>query len=108
MAVHSLKRFHIQIQPARSTELRLEELVSRLSNLVPGARVTKGSDNGPYINVDFEVSELGPLWNAVREELRSNPAFARTAIIVCEGEHGWDDYLQLHHFNPEEPLDPLA
>ena len=35
------------------------------------------------------------------------PGLAAAAIIVCEGEHGWDDYLLLHHFDPAEPLDTM-
>jgi hypothetical protein len=33
---------------------------------------------------------------------------AQAAIVVCEGELGWDDYLLLHHFNSDEELDELS
>jgi hypothetical protein len=102
-----MKRLHIQIQPARSPKLDVPEAIVRLSRLADGVRTTEGHDEGRYVNLDFKVSDLTGLWAAVREQLRAIPEVAVAAIVVCEGEHGWDDYLLLHHFDPSEPLDQL-
>ena len=29
------------------------------------------------------------------------------AMVVCEGEHGWDDYLLLHHWDRRFRLDSV-
>ena len=35
------------------------------------------------------------------------PRLARAAIATCEGKHGWDDYLLLHHYDRTLVLDTL-
>jgi hypothetical protein len=103
-----MKRLHIQIQLARSPGLDTVEAVARLSRLAAGVKVTEGEDDGRYLNVNFKAADLSELWALIREELQSFPGLAGAAIVVCEGEFGWDDYLLLHHFNPEEQLDQLS
>jgi hypothetical protein len=40
--------------------------------------------------------------------LNSYPELGAAAILVCQGEHGWDEYLLLRHFDPCQALDALA
>jgi hypothetical protein len=103
-----MKRLHVQIQPARSAELNIAEAVAQLGSLASGAQVTELQNDGSTYNVDFRTPDLPVLWECVRDVVHAVPGLARAAIIVCEGEHGWDDYLLLHHFNPKETVDTLA
>jgi hypothetical protein len=103
-----VKRLHIQIQPNRSPGLDATQAVAHLHRLGDDVRVTRGEDRGPYLNIDFATANISALWAAIREQLRAMPEVARAAIVVCEGQQGWDDYLLLHHFDPAEPLDQLA
>jgi hypothetical protein len=103
-----MKRLHVQIQPARLPDLNVSEAVAQLKSLDGRARVTEGEDNGPYINVDFKTPDLPGLWKFLREVVHAVPGLARAVIIVCEGEQGWDDYLLLHHFDPDEMVDSLG
>jgi hypothetical protein len=103
-----MKRLHIQLQPARSPELHLAEALKQLRSLVPGVLVTEGQEDGPYINVDFMTADLFGLWESVRKVLETVPGLNGAAIIVCEGERGWDDYLLLHHFDPQQKVDVLS
>lgn len=103
-----MKRLNIQIQPARSPGLDVAATVARLKRLAVGARVTEGEDEGPYVNVNFKVADLTGLWASVQEELRAMTELSVAAIVVCEGDNGWDDYRLLHHFDPAEPLDQLV
>jgi hypothetical protein len=103
-----MKRLHFQIQPARSPQFDVSGVVARLNRLAIGATVTNGDDNVPYVNVDYKAVELSALWALVREELIFNSELAEAAIVVCEGQHGWDDYRLLHHFDPAQPLDQLG
>ena len=101
-----MRRLHIQIQPVRSPGWDVNVAVTRLRAL-RGASVVRGEDDGPSINVDCQPADVRALWAEVREQLRADAGLAASAIVCCEGEHGWDDYLLLHHFDPSEPLDEL-
>jgi hypothetical protein len=106
-----MKALHIHLQPERSPELDVTAAITllRLVGELAGTRaqVTEGVDGERYINLDFAPEDTAGLWASVREELRNVPGLADAAIVCCEGEHGWDDYLLLHHFDKTEPLDEL-
>jgi hypothetical protein len=102
--VNSLK---VQLQPARSPGLDAEAAVARLQAVAP-ATVTRGEDDGPYINVGFRSTDIGAVWAAVREQFRADPPLAQCSMAFCEGAWGWDDYRLLHHFDPAEPLDEVG
>ncbi|MEX0641155.1 MAG: hypothetical protein WD468_00560 [Pirellulales bacterium] len=102
-----MKQLQIQLQPQRSPELQATEAVSRLTRLSERVRVTEGEDNAQYISLDFTTADLSSLWSVIRRELQATPGLAKGAIIVCEGEHGREDYLLLHHFDPQQQLDTL-
>jgi len=112
-----MKALVINLQPQRSPGFdpkSVRDLVEGLksnSDLIKSLSVTAGDDNGPYTNVYVETRDVAALWELMREELFSHPVagphLKRAAIVVCEGNAGWDDYLLLHHFNPAEPLDTL-
>jgi hypothetical protein len=78
---------------------------TRLRSLAAASWIDDGEDNGPYINIAFEATDPAGLWAAIRGQLLADPELAGATIVVCEGEHGWHDYLLLHHFDPTEPLD---
>lgn len=88
--------------------MNLSEIVIRLNNLASDVRVTEGWDHEGYVNIDLKLADISVIWTELQEELRADPGFACAAIIVCEGRHGWDDYLLLHHFDPLQPIDSLA
>jgi len=98
---------HVQIQPSRSPDLDIEEVVNRLLALAP-ATVSRGDDAGRYVNVDFNPAEARGLWSAVEGQILTDQGLAGFSIVCCTGENGWDDYLLLHHYDPSEPLDELA
>jgi hypothetical protein len=103
-----MRRMNIQLQPARSPGLDVAAAVVQLCGLASSSSVSAGEDEGPYINVGFEAADPAGLWAAIREQFRADHALAGAAIVVCQGDYGWDDYLLLHHFDPAEPLDKLA
>lgn len=101
-----MKSLNVQLQPSRSPDLDVEAALVRLQAVAP-ATVSRGNDDGPYINVNFHAADLRPLWLELRELLRQDAKLAECTIVCCHGEHGWDDYLLLHHFDSSEPLDRL-
>ena len=106
-----MREIHVQLQPDLVPDLVEADTVARLEQIgrATGAevRTTAGFDEGRYVNLDFAPLDAAALWNAIRMELESVPALARIAIVCCHGEHGWDDYSLLHHYDPAESLDPF-
>jgi hypothetical protein len=74
--------------------------------------VTEGEDDGPYVNFDFRAQDLARLWDILRGQVfwdqTIGPHLAETSIATCEGNHGWDDYLLLHHYDRTLVLDTLG
>jgi hypothetical protein len=70
--------------------------------------VSRGEEGGGYVNVGLKAADSVALWAAVRKQLQAEAGLARAAIVVCQGERGWDDYLLLHHFDPSQVLDMMA
>jgi len=105
-----MKTLQVQLQPDLAPDLDFPSFVSRLHGIGDKAgrvRVSEANDNGRYINVSFDSANIGNLWQQIREELCANVAMSRCSVVCCEGDAGWDDYLLLHHFDPEQQLDNL-
>lgn len=102
-----MRRLSVQLQPDRSPTLDVRNVVTLLESLAIGVRVSEANDDGRYVNLDFEAADLSGLWESIRREVKSIAGLSEAAIIVCEGEIGWDDYLLLHHYDPTEALNQL-
>jgi hypothetical protein len=107
-----MKCLNIQLHP----ELCSDDVENHVANLTAianaSARETKVSvdrddDDGPYINVNVYTDDIVTLWSAVSLVITSTPSLAAAAIVCCEGDNGWDDYLLLHHFDGEEDINRL-
>jgi hypothetical protein len=76
---------------------------------VAGYETSTGEDEGPYVNFTFLAKNLPELWTRIKRDVLANPthgeSVSRASIIVCEGKHGWDDYLLLHHYDRTLELD---
>lgn len=111
-----MKHLNIQIQPERidaAALARVRPAVESLAGeraLVAGFQTKEGDDEGAYLNFTFLAKDLAALWQRIERDLLDAPEFgadlAAAAIVICEGEDGWNDYRLLHHFDPELPLDP--
>jgi len=102
------KTLAVQIQPGRSPMPNCSEMVALLHGLSEGSGTNEGDDEGQYINVYLKAVDVRGVWLQVQRLLSENPEFASAAIVTCQGDSGWDDYLLLHHFNPAEPLDAFS
>lgn len=105
----------IQIHPHRSSGLDLDrvraacEEMAADQTLIRRFAVVEGTDAHDYVNLMFASDDLGALWKALQERLYQGEDFGESmrasSMAMCEGEHGWDDYLLLHHFDPAVPRD---
>lgn len=67
--------------------------------------LVKRVECGPcWIDVSFETTDIHSLWNQLKGDLQE---LLIASIVVCQGEHGWDNYLLLHHFDSTVELDKL-
>ena len=108
-----MKCLHIQLQSelcACDVEPIVDELTSIATDAVSDAvvAVERGNDDGPYININIQTDVVATLWTSVSAHISSNPNLASCAIICCEGDNGWDDYLLLYHYDRDESLDVLS
>jgi hypothetical protein len=117
VAAQAIKVLSIQIQLERVSELdetqamNLLTTVGSRTGLVKCFHVSEGRDKGRYFNVNYSTDNLPGLWSLIRREVFEDstvgPILKKAAIITCQGKKGWDDYLLLHHFDENEPLDSL-
>ena len=70
--------------------------------------ITSGFDDGRYTNIDIKTVDVRALWNELKELIVDDVVVSNCAIVCCEGDNGWDDYLLLHHFDETETLDALT
>ena len=103
-------QFVIQVHPHRSPLLDIADLRSQCGRLATETALVRrwswqdGFDDHPYVNLTFETNHPNPLWQLLHQQLYHASAFGQllqsASIATCEGRHGWDDYLLLHHFDP--------
>lgn len=101
----------IQIHPHRSPDLDVAALradcerIAHDKTLVTRFAYTDGTDGHYYINLMFESDRLEALWRQLHEQLYRSETYGAAlrgcSMAMCEGEHGWDDYLLLCHFDPK-------
>ena len=71
---------------------------ARSCSAADDVQMRRGTDAGrPFVNVTFETTNARTLWKWLRENLGD---LFGAAIVSCQGEHGWEDYLLLHHYDP--------
>ena len=105
-----MRRMCVQFQPGRVAQNVASGIVAALRTALPGADLDAGNDGGRYVNVTFPAASVAVGWTAVLSAL-DDPEFGHavraSCIVTCQGEHGWHDYLLLHHFDPDESLDSI-
>ena len=106
---------NVQIQPGLMTEGDPENLVASLRGAADGTQLQfveedRGDDGGPYINLHFSASSPAAGWLRLRgayDDSALGWQLASSTIVTCEGAHGWDDYLLLHHCDLDEKTDEI-
>jgi hypothetical protein len=108
--------FSLQIHPDRAPGLDLTairnicERIARDTDIVSRFSFVKGDDERAYVNVNFATNDRRTLWRRLQAELYDGvdgSALKQASMVMCEGQHGWDDYLLLHHYDPAAACDAL-
>ena len=105
--VKKMKYIGVQLQPDLGAPFDLREIVKKLklNNLIP--EISEGEDDGKYINLHFKTNDVKNTWKEIKTILFSEYALSDMAIVTCEGNEGWDDYLLLYHFDKSVELDEI-
>jgi hypothetical protein len=86
--------------------------IASMQELVESHSFTSGEDHGPYFSFTFGTLHALRLWEVIQTQLYENATFGHhlrcSSIATCSGEDGWNDYLLLFHFDPEEKLDSTS
>ena len=100
----------IQFQPDRA-KAHEAQVRNALHDALPFAKVTVGKEEGRYENFLFHAVSPEAAIAALRAVLDSAEiglAARSSCIVTCQGKHGWDDFLLLHHFDSTLILDAPA
>lgn len=113
-----MRWFTVQVQPGLSPTIDMEQVtlafaaVASIPGLVESHSVDHGEDRGSWFNFCFGTTHPLQLWETIRTKMSEEGPFGQklreSSIVICTGENGWDDYLLLFHFDPNERLDPVS
>ena len=109
-----MRSLSVQVQPGRASGIGMVELRAAFLGLVNRIDLVRhhhfddGHDDGvAYFNFTFSTERPRELWLAMRrsifEDVRFEAHLATASMAMCSGEHGWDDYVQLQHWNSAVP-----
>ena len=111
-----IKALSIQVQPHLAKGLDVHAIQAACEELAKTPLVVRhnfdhGHDKVHYFNFTFGTDDLPALWREIQLRLYSDPqlaqAMAEASMAMCEGSHGWDDYLLLYHFDSSVKRDAL-
>lgn len=112
-----MRSIYVQVQPDRSPGIDMpaitatfQGLVSRI-DLVRRHAFTDGFDDGAYFNFVFRTPCPVDLWRVMQEQIFRAPAhgahMANASMAMCSIDNEWNDYVQLHHWDPAVPVETL-
>lgn len=109
---------NVQLQPALCESLVIESAKAAFESALLGNILTEqflvseGNDEGAFVNFTIQCTEPEEIWEIVSELLNRGDQLSEQisscSIVICQGDHGWDDYLLLHHFNASLQLDEFS
>lgn len=104
-----MKAIAIQVQPDRSTGLDIEKLkaaflaLASRTDLISEQVIDASVDGEPYINVTFETTDTGALWQYIWNKMYMSPEFglhmAYASMAVSANINDWSNYNQLYHYD---------
>ena len=102
-----MKQLSVQVDLTLAPGLELQTAIAELKQLSKITFVSELANNEVCFDITYQTNDLPALWSRIREEFDEHPELAKASIVVCEGQHGWEDYLLLHHRDPAEPRDDI-
>ena len=110
-----MRSISVQVQPARSPGIDMDAIsgafaaIASRSDLVAHYAFDSGEDRGAYFNFTFGALKPLALWREIQSRLYdaegTGPHMKCASMAMCSEEGGWDDYLQLYHYDSMVQLD---
>ena len=102
----------IHIRPDLQPELDVAAVISdcRAAGRYPEVEYPDEQEAERYINLNFFSESLTKLWADISSSVLAGPhgpKLKTACVIACEGGHGWDDLITLHHYDPKEQTGSL-
>ena len=108
-----MRTFCFQIQLDKLTFMTrddIADILMRFQSEWPEQCVVKWADDD-HVNLIVDSNEPNATWTRVKwlmlESKLPGGEFRNAMIITATGENGWDDFLLLHHYDENEPVDTL-
>ncbi|MCH9693465.1 MAG: hypothetical protein K0U72_03055 [Gammaproteobacteria bacterium] len=110
-----MRSISIQVQPELSPGVDMDalttefEAIASRSDLVAHHSFGSGNDRGVYFNYTFDTLKPLALWQAILAKIyegqETGSHMKRASMAMCSEDDGWDDYLQLFHYDSSVQLD---
>ncbi|WP_053981087.1 hypothetical protein [Marinagarivorans algicola] len=106
-----MKCIIVQLHIDKNTRYTLKNCLQAIRAIGRYPEVEPEEDNPSIINLNFFTEDAVIFWADFQQKiLNSTPCgdwLKEVAIVVCEGEYGWNDALLLAHYDDSEKLDLL-
>jgi hypothetical protein len=106
-----IKCLAIQIDQSRDPSHSADELLALLKDSGRYPEVDRDPEMPELVQMNLFSESLAGLWTEIKGQVFTGTHLsnwlAEVAIVVCEGEEGWDDEKLLWHFDHGETLDEL-
>ena len=110
-----MRSISVQVQPGRSPGIGVDAVttafaaIASRTDLVAHHTFDSGKDRDEYFNFTFGALKPLALWQEIQSRLYASQEtglhMKQASMAMCSEEDGWDDYLQLFHFDPTVQLD---
>lgn len=101
-----MKCISIQFFPTRDQRWDLGDLLAQLRAIGRYPEVDADEGGSGSVNLNFFTEDVQRCWRDLEQGVLNDAALGewvrQNAIVVCEGDQGWDDYLLLWHFDPQQ------
>ena len=112
----SMRTINFHVQPRRASPLDVVVISRLMMRAAWNPRVEMFSIHRDrrrtWLNFGFSGPAAGQVWKMLRSEVINHRQWGsrlrRCSIVTCEGSRGWDNYVLLHHFDADQPLDTLS
>ncbi len=106
-----MKCIIVQLHTQKNTHHTLASCLQTIRAIGRHPEVEPEEDNPSIINLNFFTEDTVVFWAEFQQQILNNTPcgdwLKEVAIIVCEGEYGWNDALLLAHYDDNEKLDTL-
>lgn len=107
-----MKCISVQLHPARDRTYGLDDLLVLVRSIGRYPEVDVDEDDPTSVTLNFFTEDLQRFWSEFQQGVLNDAdlgSWARaTVIVVCEGDQGWDNYLLLWHYDPQQRTDQLC